>query len=154
MELLESIVQGILQLLHLAGLLSAQADNPLVLLLQQELEHIQQGHGIVVRVLKDSAVFLHAQAVSLVEQPGQLDVHARQLGKLPGGQLVGEVAAVLHLNVGQAGGGRHVVQGLHPAEHRTLAVVVPTGNQYGNGVGIAEGLVDLVHGDTGLRTVA
>ena len=69
MELLESVVQGILQFLHLAGLLSAQADNPLVLLLQQELEHIQQGHGIVVRVLKDSAVFLHAQAVSLVEQP-------------------------------------------------------------------------------------
>lgn len=57
LELLESVVQGILQLLHLAGLLSAQADNPLVLLLQQELEHIQQGHGIVVRVLKDSAVF-------------------------------------------------------------------------------------------------
>ena len=103
---------------------------------------------------KDSAVFLHARAVSLVEQPGQLDVHARQLGKLPGGQLVGEVAAVLHLNVGQAGGGRHVVQGLHPAEHRTFAVVVPTGNQYGNGVRIAEGLVDLVHGNTGLRTVA
>ena len=87
MELLESVVQGILQFLHLAGLLSAQADNPLVLLLQQELEHIQQGHGIVVRVLKDSAVFLHAQAVSLVEQPGQLDVHARQLGKLPGVSL-------------------------------------------------------------------
>ena len=145
-ELLEPQVQLLPEVLHLLRLLPGEVHHPLVLLLQQELKDVDEGDGVVVGILEDGAVLLHAQAVGLVEEAAELDVHPGQLGELPGGEGVGEHAPILHLDVGKAGGGGDGLQGLHLAEDGPLLLIVPPGHQHGDGVLLAEGGAHLFGG--------
>ena len=116
-------------------------------MIQQELKHIDEGDRVVVRVLEDGAVLLHAQAIGLVKETGQLNIHARQLGELPGVHLVGEHPSVLHLDVSKAGGLGHLGQLRYPLQNVLFLVVVPTGHQHGDGVFLAKGIGHLFVGN-------
>ena len=146
-QLLQAHVQLLLEIVYLIGLFPGEVHHPLVLLFQQELKDIDEGDGVVVRVLEDGPVLLHAQTVGLVEKPGELNVHPGQLGELAGVHFIGEHPPVLYLNVGKAGGLGHLGQLSYPLQNVLLFVIVSPGHQHSDGIFLTKGVSHLLVGD-------
>ena len=123
----EIVVQGHIPLLH-----------PVI----EEEEHVDEGHAVVVDVVEQPPVLLVVGGVGGVEKAPRLDIQVRQLRELPGGQLVRQHVAVLHLHIGKAQGVVHLGQGRQGVQQAALPVVIPGGDHHCQHVLGAEGIVD------------
>ena len=143
MELFLQIIQQLLGFL-------IQVNDHLLALVKEVAEHIQQGHPVIVQVGGDLTVFVEIHGVAGIEQLSHLDVQARHLGELPGGQCGGQLVAVQGLNIRKARDALHPGQLLDIGDQLSFLFIVPCRNDDRQHIGFLEGIFNLLFGKLGL----
>ena len=147
LQLRQTDIQLLLQIIHHLGLFTFQLNDALVLLFTQELEAVDQRDFIIIRVLEDGAVFLMFQTIRLIQQSCHLDVDTCNLGKLAGLELIGQHVP-LGLGIGKALCLINLGQFRNLGQNLALLLIVPLGYQERNRILIAEGVRNTVECDT------
>ena len=147
LQLGQTDIQLLLQIVHHLGLFALQLDDALILLFTQELEAVDQRNFIIIRVLEDGAVLLMFQTIRLIQQPCHLDIDTRNLGKLAGLELIGQHVP-LGFGIGKSLCLIDLGQFRDLGQNLALLLIVPLGYQKRNRILIAEGVRNTVECDT------
>ena len=115
--------------------LLGQGDIAVLHPVPDEQEHVDERDGIGGHAAHQLSVFLPLRSVGGVNELAELIVDVRQLGKLSGGQPVGQRVAVHGLDVAQAHGAFDLRHGVQLRQDRPLGFIVPGGDHQGNQIG-------------------